>query len=230
MSKTKSYNQIIFITTLSVYLGLVLVGASPQVLAQAALTNKFELKDQIEQKDDLDKKPDDEINEFLEIDLDKAISQFIEDVRNVKDKNPNPIAYNSAYTFCEENSASSLMPPFQKSSWENALGDLHFKLYLPNRKSFVDSLNFIDYSEKGCKETSLRTEFNKSELTINLKFSKKNPTSFVEKIKTIYQQKSVQSSKNVSYLVYQNTTINSADNQVFIVTRLPRGSIDSLLK
>nr|MCU0240754.1 hypothetical protein [Pyrinomonadaceae bacterium] len=116
MSKTKSYNQIIFITTLSVYLGLVLVGASPQVLAQAAITNKFELKDQIEQKDDLDKKPDDEINEFLEIDLDKAISQFIEDVRKVKDKNPNPIAYNSAYTFCEENSASSLMPPFQKSS------------------------------------------------------------------------------------------------------------------
>jgi hypothetical protein len=38
LSKKNNHNPIYFLTTLSVYLGLVLVGASPQVLAQAKLT------------------------------------------------------------------------------------------------------------------------------------------------------------------------------------------------
>lgn len=41
------------------YLGLVLVGATPQLLAQAAMTRQFNVKDEAEVKDDLDKKPDD---------------------------------------------------------------------------------------------------------------------------------------------------------------------------
>jgi hypothetical protein len=51
-------NSIIFLTTLSVYLGLVLVGgAMSPVLAQAATTRNFNIQDEIEVKDDLDKKP-----------------------------------------------------------------------------------------------------------------------------------------------------------------------------
>lgn len=47
------------------YLGLVLVGATP-VLGHAATTRNFELLDEIEFKDDLDRKPDEEtsLNEF----------------------------------------------------------------------------------------------------------------------------------------------------------------------
>ena len=37
MNKSKTQNHIHLVTTISVYLGLVLVGASPQVLAQASL-------------------------------------------------------------------------------------------------------------------------------------------------------------------------------------------------
>lgn len=40
------------------YLGLVLAGATPQVLAQAAMSRQFDVKDEVEVKDDLDKKPD----------------------------------------------------------------------------------------------------------------------------------------------------------------------------
>jgi hypothetical protein len=58
MSNSKNYNSIVFLTTLSVYLGLVLVGATPPVLAQAALTQRFEIQHEIETEDDLDKKPD----------------------------------------------------------------------------------------------------------------------------------------------------------------------------
>ena len=55
MTTRKNYNSVIFLTTLSVYLGLVLVGAPAHVLAQAALTSRLEVKDKIEKKDDLDK-------------------------------------------------------------------------------------------------------------------------------------------------------------------------------
>ena len=60
MSNSKNYNSILFLTTLSVYLGLVLVGASPQVLAQQiTFVNKFEIQNEIEFEDDLDKTPED---------------------------------------------------------------------------------------------------------------------------------------------------------------------------
>ena len=59
MNKSKNYNSIVFLTTLSVYLGLVLVGgAMSPVLAQAATTRNFNVQDEIEVKDDLDNKPD----------------------------------------------------------------------------------------------------------------------------------------------------------------------------
>src|SRR5687768_18061260 len=45
-------------TTLGVYLGLMLVGATP-VLGHAATTRNFEISEEIEFRDDLDRKPDD---------------------------------------------------------------------------------------------------------------------------------------------------------------------------
>lgn len=58
MTKRRAHNSILFLTTLSVYLGIVLVGGSPSVLAQAALTPRFELVNEFETEDDLDNKPD----------------------------------------------------------------------------------------------------------------------------------------------------------------------------
>ncbi len=56
--KNQNYNSIIFLTTLSVYLGLVLVSGTPQVFAYAATTKNFEIQHEIEFKDDLDNKPE----------------------------------------------------------------------------------------------------------------------------------------------------------------------------
>lgn len=57
MNDRKSQNSIFVLATLGVYLGLVLAGATPQILAQAAMTRYFDVKDEIEFKDDLDNKP-----------------------------------------------------------------------------------------------------------------------------------------------------------------------------
>lgn len=58
MTNRKNQNSILFLTTLGVYLGLVLVGATPQVLAQAATAKQFSVKDEIKRRDELDNKPD----------------------------------------------------------------------------------------------------------------------------------------------------------------------------
>jgi hypothetical protein len=58
VDKRKGQNSILFLTTLGVYLGLVLVGATPQVLANAATTRNFDIRDEIEFQDKLDKDPD----------------------------------------------------------------------------------------------------------------------------------------------------------------------------
>ena len=60
MNKSSKQNPILVIATLGVYFGLVLAGATPQVLANAAMTRQFDVKDEVEIKDDLDTKPDDE--------------------------------------------------------------------------------------------------------------------------------------------------------------------------
>ena len=58
MSRPSNKNSILVLATLGVYFGLVLVGATPQVLANAAMTREFSVKDEIEVKSDLDTKPD----------------------------------------------------------------------------------------------------------------------------------------------------------------------------
>ena len=58
MTQRKTHNSILVLATLGVYLGLVFVGATPQILAQAAMTRQFNVKDEIEVKDDLDTKPE----------------------------------------------------------------------------------------------------------------------------------------------------------------------------
>jgi hypothetical protein len=57
--KDKKQNPALLIATLGVYLGLVLAGAAPAVLANAALTKQFDVRDEIEFVDEFDNKPDD---------------------------------------------------------------------------------------------------------------------------------------------------------------------------
>jgi hypothetical protein len=82
LNTRKNQNSILVLATLGVYLGLVLVGATPQVLAQAAMTRQFNVKDEVEVKDDLDKKPDSSITE----DEADAISRIDKNVSNSLNK------------------------------------------------------------------------------------------------------------------------------------------------
>ena len=82
MNIRKNQNSILVLATLGVYLGLVLAGATPQVLAQAAMTREFNVKDEIEVKDDLDTKPNTPLRFQLSDDaaasvIEKGVTTFL---------------------------------------------------------------------------------------------------------------------------------------------------------
>jgi hypothetical protein len=237
MSKTKSYNQIIFLTTLSVYLGLVLVGASPQVLAQAALTSKFEIKDQIEKKDDLDKKPDDELktisegfNGYLDnlerfiLNLQKLnqIEKFDDDTFQIDAKTSmpcgvggNPVLHATTTSFDDPN-------------WLRlAFLDFNYDVF------HSDCLPSTDFGKYKAQNSSLQANYDKSLLTISVTVEKDLPQKakqFSDKFNQAIKLYKLGEDKPIVKVLYENTTVTAENNQVFIVTRLPRAAIDSLIK
>lgn len=72
----KAHNSLLLLTTLSVYLGLLVVGgAAPQVFAHSATTRVFEITEEIEFKDDLDLDPDKSASEVTDTDEIKCLGR-----------------------------------------------------------------------------------------------------------------------------------------------------------
>jgi hypothetical protein len=247
MTKGKSYNRIIFLTTLSVYLGLVLVGGTPQVLAYAALTKNFDIQNEIEVKDDLDNKPENEEAEnFFAINLDKAVADFVEDLRQLRQQGEYKSGYQEtlttscSHTFCSEEAAdASLGELLDDSKIAEALWKLHFKIDIGADNSFHKYLydGFVEEFRKdkntGCKEINTKLVFNQKELNINFEFSKQpapKASVFIENLNRAFIIKSSEAKDLLTRQIYENTKAKSENNQVFIVTRLPRAGIDSLLR
>jgi hypothetical protein len=241
MSNRKNYNSIVFLTTLSVYLGLVLVGGTAPVLAHSALTRDFDIKNEIEFKDDLDNKPDnEEIESFFEIDLDTAVASFIEDLRGLKQKGKYKSNFKKtfitgcAHSYCSiEEAAASTADEYQDSEIWRKLSKLHEKLDVANRRS-LGEISFIGFpgKEKGCKEISLHLTFSQKELEIAFSFTKETAQTafaYAENLNSKFKNKSDESSDLLIKKVYENTKAATENNQVFVVTRLPRASIDEFL-
>jgi hypothetical protein len=235
MSKTKSYNQIIFLTTLSVYFGLVLVGASPQVLAQAALTNKFEIKDQIEQKDDLDKKPDKDVEIIEETHIAEAFISFFEDVKKLE--NVDKLNLQTDFSFSHqilteeyETTAAYTKISNIKNVWlQTAISELISNSHNWEFNSVSDYLP--NCKQRNCRQISVSIDSNLNDLTLKFGFKKSNDDLAkikAEKFDQIFVKKSKTDSLTEK-LIYENTAVNAENNQVFIVTRLPRAAIDSLI-
>jgi hypothetical protein len=207
MNSRKNYNSIVFLTTLSVYLGLVLAGgAVPSVLAQAATTRGFDIKNEIVVEDDLDKKPNDETSSELKSKSAETESQFIEQYAKtilalvrLSEINGYELTIDSSEKFAENDELlSKLFPTLKK---DVAINGFQYSL---NRNKFFGKLN-------------LKSRFDKDISPVNNSFSS-SLSSFRD-----------ESQNKPEKVILENTKITFENNQVFIVTRLPRGSIDSLL-
>ena len=72
-------------------------------------------------------------------------------------------------------------------------------------------------------------------LSISIKTTVENKNSqdtqiFLNEIKSYFKKFASSPAWSREKIIYENTKVTSENNQVFIVTRLPRGSLDELLK
>ncbi len=232
MTNRKNHNSIIFLTTLSVYLGLVLVGgaATPSVFAQAAMTQKFDVQSEIEVKDDLDKKPDE--NDLFAGSIVNLVQELNKFSKRKKFDWSLKGQYDIDLAFCEsDNSQSSLSG-----------GTFDRQIELEIEKSAVNTGRnlFTRVSQVGLgsiysQSLNYKIVIDDKTLTINFNVSSLNENNpkdfqpFATELTNYLTQITSNSKAPKEKLVAENTKITFENNQVFIVTRLPRAAIDELL-
>ena len=208
MSNRKTYNSIVFLT---VYLGLALVGASPQVLAQNA-------KQTVESNKINILVPGEgyvftfDLNPFIE--LNKLVSAETLPIKL----------------------SGKLIPAHQKfTDWEiiTVTGNQKITDFL-RKEFFTAAVLNPPTLPLPAKELFQSVEIDKDNiiLTRNTTFKDSEKASaFGESFRRIIEYvKTPTSEKAVAGNLYlKNTQVRFVNNQVFIVTRLPRASIDSLL-
>jgi hypothetical protein len=237
-SKGKNYNSIVFLTTLSVYLGLVLAtggAATPQVLAQAATTRNFDIKSEIVVEDDLDKKPDEDLFAESIVELVRKLDAFSKDEKFDWEAKTNLNVKN--LIFCESNDFPSYLATSKhgtsvfnrnvsgvfdeagvrigrrllKKKSDSRLGEFY--------SSLPETVNFSFWVEN--KSLSVEAQINLKTDTVAL--------SFADLIAAYLSQTGSLTHESGTKIIAENTKSKADGTKVLIVTRLPRGSIDSLL-
>lgn len=224
----KNYNSVIFLTTLSVYLGLALVGAPAPILAQAALTSRLEVKNKVQRKDDLDKDPTE--NDLFASSLVSLVGQLNRlSEKGSFDWNVKDEFEIESFAFCE----SDNLPSFMGSGSINRQVDYELeKASIEIARRLFEKITELKIGNKYDRIIDYKFSFDNKSLDIQtkIKFESEKDSQFFAKALTSYLNQITSISKLTNEkTVAENTEVNSANNQVFIVTRLPRGSLDALL-
>lgn len=236
MNQKSKNNSIIFLTTLSVYLGLVLVGSpASQVLAQAALTQRIsEVQSKVNDSDDKDCKDDasSEVDELLRFDfVSEGILDFLDKARKPIEINKRNFDFEYGFAFTDGNNLT-----VHPDGYPN---DEPFHIVASKSlEGITRQLNsYYRYDEDLKKEAShskVKFTYENGELTIKIASEKEN-AKFAADFANLYNSAfeigvCSKDAEAKPRIIYENTRAASENNQVIIVTRLPRGSLDALLK
>lgn len=217
-------NSILFLTTLGVYLGLMLVGgAAPLVFAHGALTRPFELKDEIEVTDDLDTKPDNE----------EALETYASSLESI-------------FTTASE-LADTLPVLLEQRRYDydifygrNAAGNFEGVSHLGkgvisgkyNYPIFSLYRAFPHASEPDSKPFHLVFAVEPQNFEFKVSFVQgldQNAADLAGVYSALLPSLKERQASAARKLIYESTQISSKDNQVYIVTRLARADLDPLL-
>lgn len=241
MSNRKNQNSILFLTTLGVYLGLVLVGATP-VLGHAATTRNFEILDEIEIKDDLDRKPDDERsplamsigNYYADIEL------FIESLEKLKRSGKFNLTVD---TF--EVSQSTALPcvagnrlgSYTAESFVAANPALRPTLEWMGKRltdgyAFGDCVPSDKFSGQEATHSRFVLKLTSEGLLLEvsgLKKSQADANVYLKDLNGAWNQFRAIVKGPVKQHISEGTTLGLSGSKILVVTRLPRAALDTLL-
>jgi hypothetical protein len=243
LSSRKAQNSILFLTTLGVYLGLLMVGGSvPQVFAHSATNRHFEITDEIEIKDDLDNKPDDERSPVK-----VSIENYLDDVElfisSLHDLQKRGLFDPTRETFAVGQSTELPCIPANKigsytvtefaTSDENARDTLEwFSKRLTDGYSLGDCLPNSRFEATQTHDSKFRVKLDRSLFSIEVAIKKASPREAVllaADLQNTFRNLKIASANAARLRIYENTTFRSENDQIFIITRLPRAGLESLL-
>lgn len=241
MSKSPKQNPILVLATLGVYFGLVLSGAAPQVLANAALTRQFDVKDEIELKDDLDNKPDDErspvttsVQIYLE-DVEYFLSSLAKLSKNGRfDSKVDTfsVAQNTSLPCVDGNRAGRFTPiKFELSNAASKSALEYFSRGMVYGYSLGDCVATSEFNVSAA-ESKFDFSLDAKTLTVNVSVRKDSNIRAIDlahQIESTVKLYAANSPSKLRQAVIRATKISAKNDQVLVVTRLPRGSLVSLL-
>lgn len=220
MAKSKSYNRIVFLTTFSLYLSLVLVGGTGCNLSHSALTKSFDLKNEIEFKEDLDNNPDKDIPTLFA----ELLANIEENAKSGNIALPIQENFVADGTFTRSLNAGG-------GGLGHNISDQNLGLIIQNsinRKLKPKAFESIDF--KGdTKTVGIVFSADSTNFSLKVSFDRDQPAQFAEFLNKKFSDSANSVSDQSLKQIYENTKVSSENNQVFIVTRLPRAAIDEAL-
>jgi hypothetical protein len=236
----KPQNSILVLATLGVYLGLVLAGATPQVLSQAAMTREFNVKDEIEATDKLDKKPDDErspLTDSVEVYL-ADVESFLRSLERARTAGKFDLA-NDTFEVAQSTLLpcidSNLAGRYSAEKFETSNREIAPALAGLSRKlvygfSLGDCLQNSEFSAKAV-DTRFNFQLNRDHLTIRV-FIKKQSTFAADEIAkaldATFQLYRRPADTAVRQRVIDSTLVRTQASELLVSTHFPRADLDKL--
>jgi len=241
VTQRRNQHSILVLATLGVYLGLVLAGGTPQVLAQAAMTREFSVKDEIEVKDNLDKKPDDErspLTDSVQVYL-EDVEYFLKSLARLRGRGKFDVGSDtfdvaqSTLLPCIDNNLAGryTAEKFVTSNDEIAgtLGGLSRKLVYGF--SLGDCLTTSEFPAPAV-DTRFNFHLNRDELLVNVSVKKQSPiaaSKIARELESTFHLYRKSADTSLRKKVIDRTSIGSDISHLLVATRLPRAGLDSLL-
>lgn len=245
MTERKHHNSILVLATLGVYLGLVLAGATPQILAQKNLNDAIAFQRNV-----------------------GLTCPNLNLINGEKEEEINPFQYELAQRIIELYEATQIRLEITKAGQPELLGDYSFFFehrdyspYINKKGEVVDDFWEGEYSEwasaahagqmvelsshfltplsdctKPTTEKSLlqssRLEIDDVELRLEMGVSKASESRAIElskELRELFEKRRIDSADRAIKSIYESTEVRSEKNRLIIITRLPRAGLDALL-
>jgi hypothetical protein len=207
------------------------VSATPQVLTFAALTRNFDIQNEVEVKDDLDNNPDnEEIGEFPKDDFPALFAQLLKDIRDEVRGGKIPFPLQADF-YVDGESHKSEFGAGGSAGTTVSNQNLNFLIQnAVNRKFQPKAIELADFEDRQLQVVKTRVEANGTDFSLEVSFTRSNAEQFAEFLNGEFSASAVSVENTLTKQIYENTRATAENNQVFVVTRLPRGSLDRLLK
>ena len=223
------------------YFGLVLAGATPQVLASAAMSRSFDVRDEIEVKDDLDKKPDDDrspVAASVQIYL-EDIEYFLSSLGRLRAKGKfDPakdtfkVAQSTLLPCVDSNLAGRYTPIRFESTSESSRSALeYFSRGMVYGYSLGDCVVTSEFKATAV-DSRYSFKLDAGEFAIDIAVRKQTPQRAADlqrELQSTIALYAAKADRPVRKQIIERTTFRIENDQLLLGLHLPRAGLDALL-